>query len=46
MPSVGLRKQPNMGNFSKDPMYEYAAAFCETHLIPHYHCSFFCLDSS
>lgn len=30
MPSVGLRKQPNMGNFSKDPMYEYAAAFCET----------------
>jgi hypothetical protein len=29
MPSVGVRKNPNMGNFSKDPMYAYAAAFCE-----------------
>lgn len=27
MPSVGERKNPNMGNFSKDPMYKYAAAF-------------------
>jgi len=30
MPSVGERKQPKVGNFSKDPMYAYAAAFCET----------------
>lgn len=30
MPSVGERKQPKMGNFSKDPMYAYAQAFCET----------------
>ena len=30
MPSVGERKNPNMGNFSKDPMYKYAAAFCDT----------------
>jgi len=30
MPSVGERKNPNMGNFSKDPMYQYAAAFYET----------------
>ena len=29
MPSVGTRKNPNMGNFSKDPMYAYAKAFCE-----------------
>ena len=29
MPSVGERKQPKMGNFSKDPMYAYAQAFCE-----------------
>lgn len=29
MPSVGERKNPNMGNFSKNPMYAYAAAFCE-----------------
>lgn len=29
MPSVGVRKNPNMGNFAKDPMYAYAAAFCE-----------------
>ena len=30
MPSVGERKNPNMGNLTKDPMYAYAAAFCET----------------
>lgn len=30
MPSVGERKNPNMGNFAKDPMYQYAAAFCDT----------------
>ena len=30
MPSVGERRNPNMGNFSKNPMYGYAAAFCET----------------
>ena len=30
MPSVGERKNPSMGNFSKDPMYQYAAAFCDT----------------
>lgn len=30
MPSVGVRKNPNtMGNFSKDPMYAYAAKFCD-----------------
>ena len=29
MPSVGERKNPNMGNFTKDPMYAYASAFCE-----------------
>lgn len=29
MPTVGERKRPNMGNFSKDPMYKYAAAFCD-----------------
>lgn len=29
MPSVGTRRNPNMGNFTKDPMYAYAAAFCE-----------------
>ena len=29
MPSVGMRRNPNMGNFSKDPMYAYAARFCD-----------------
>ena len=29
MPSVGVRRNPNMGNFSKDPMYAYAASFCD-----------------
>ena len=29
MPSVGTRKNPNMGNFTKSPMYAYASAFCE-----------------
>lgn len=29
MPSVGVRKNPSMGNFSKDPMYAYAARFCD-----------------
>ena len=29
MPSVGERRNTNVGNFSKDPMYAYAAAFCE-----------------
>lgn len=29
MPSVGERRNPNMGNFAKDPMHEYAASFCE-----------------
>ena len=29
MPSVGTRKSPNMGNFTKSPMYAYAASFCE-----------------
>ena len=29
MPSVGTRRNPNMGNFSKDPMYAYAARFCD-----------------
>ena len=29
MPSVGTRKNPNIGNFSKDPMYAFASAFCE-----------------
>lgn len=30
MPSVGERKNPNIGNFAKDPMYAYAASFFET----------------
>lgn len=30
MPCVGERKNPSMGNFSKNPMYQYAARFCET----------------
>ena len=30
MPQVGKRKNPNMGNMTKDPMYAYAKAFCET----------------
>lgn len=30
MPSVGIRKNPNMGNFTKNPMYDYAAKFMET----------------
>ena len=30
MPTVGQRKNPSMGNFSKDPMYAYAAKFCES----------------
>lgn len=30
MPTVGERKKINMGNFSKDPMYQYASRFCET----------------
>lgn len=31
MPCVGERKNPNaMGDFSKSPMYKYAAAFCDT----------------
>ena len=29
MPSVGIRRNPNMGNFSKDPMYAYASQFCD-----------------
>lgn len=29
MPSVGERRNPNMGNFAKSPMHAYAAAFCE-----------------
>ena len=29
MPSVGERRNPNMGNFTKNPMYAYAASFCE-----------------
>lgn len=29
MPSVGERKNHSMGDFSKNPMYAYAAAFCE-----------------
>lgn len=29
MPSVGERRNPNMGNFSNDPMYAYASQFCE-----------------
>ena len=29
MPSVGERKNPNIGNFSKNPMYSYAASFLE-----------------
>lgn len=30
MPVVGERKNPNMGNMSKSPMYAYAASFMET----------------
>lgn len=30
MPSVGERRNPNMGDFTKDPMYQYAATFYET----------------
>ncbi len=30
MPVVGERRNPNMGNMTKDPMYAYAAAFMET----------------
>ena len=31
MPCVGERKNPNtMGNFAKDPMSKFAAAFCDT----------------
>ena len=30
MPQVGKRKNPNMGNMTKDPMYAYAKAFCQT----------------
>ena len=30
MPIVGERKNPSMGNLSKDPMYAYAAKFCES----------------
>ena len=30
MPTVGERKKPNMGNFSKNEMYAYAARFCES----------------
>lgn len=30
MPVVGERKNPNMGNMSKNPMYAYAASFMET----------------
>jgi len=29
MPSVGERKNPNMGNFAKNPMHAYAASFLE-----------------
>ena len=29
MPSVGERKNPNMGNFAKSPMHQYAASFLE-----------------
>ena len=29
MPSVGIRKNPTMGNLNKDPMYQYASKFCE-----------------
>lgn len=29
MPSVGTRKNPSMGNFSKDPMYAYASRFAD-----------------
>ena len=29
MPSVGERKSPSVGNFSKDPMYAYAARFSD-----------------
>ena len=29
MPSVGERKVPKMGNFAKNPLYEYASAFNE-----------------
>ena len=30
MPCVGERKTTSMGDFSKSPMYEYAARFCDT----------------
>ena len=30
MPSVGKRKDPNIGDMRHNPMYEYASAFCET----------------
>lgn len=29
MPSVGERRNPNMGNFAKNPMHAYAASFLE-----------------
>ena len=29
MPTVGTRRNPSMGNFTKDPMYEYAASFSD-----------------
>ena len=29
MPSVGQRKNPSMGNFTKDPMYAYASRFSD-----------------
>lgn len=29
MPKVGERKKINIGNFTKDPMYQYASKFCE-----------------
>lgn len=29
MPRVGERKKANIGDFSRDPMYAYAAKFCE-----------------
>ena len=29
MPSVGKRKNHNIGDFSKDSMYQYAQSFCE-----------------
>ena len=30
MPVVGERKKAKMGDFSKNPLYEYAAQFCDT----------------